>query len=568
MAEYWNLDRLTEEWLARGLDRRTLMRLVATGAGTTALLTLLGTRSGGTAAAPGAQGATPAATQGGQANVLWRAPVTLNPLFSTSGNEQQVERLMFGALVKMNDKLEPVPDLAESVEVSDDASVYTFRLHPNITFSDGQPLTARDVVFTIERAVDARSGSIWRGRLLGIAGAEAYGDQQAETISGLATPDDQTVQVTLAAPDAAFLVNLCNFSGLGILPAHVLEGVAPDQLQAHPFSLDPNVTAGAFRFVRYETDQFLEMERNPEYFGSPPPLDRIFMRILTPEVGQAQLETGEINLMTLPVAEAERVREIEGVTVVGVPSPSVDFLALNLERPYLQNKDLRKAMMHAIDRQGIAAQVFQGEAAVVNSTIIGPEWMGIPEGLNEYPYDPDQAQQLLDGSGFDKNQTLQIMHLPGTREKDAAIAIMQEQLRQIGLKVEILQVDAAELNRRYIQEFDFDIFYNGGGVFRADPNVSGTYFLTRNFTPNGGNASHYSNPQVDDLFAQGQATKDLAERKRIYTELALILNDEVPWIYLWSPNSLYALSNTLQGCAPPSYSDNKLWNAETWSLSG
>ncbi len=566
MANYWNLDRLTEEWLARGLDRRELLRMIAAGGGTTALLTLLGTRPA--AALPLAQEATPGAAPGGQVSVLWRAPVTLNPLFSTSGNEQQVERLMFGALVKMNDVLEPVPDLAESIEVSDDATVYTFKLHQGITFADGQPLTARDVVFTLERAIDARTGSIWRGRLLGIAGAEAYGDQQAETISGLAAPDDLTVQITMAAPDAAFLVVFCNFSGLGILPQHVLGEVAPDQLQANPFSLAPNVTAGAFKFVRYETDQFLELDRNPNYHGEQPPLDRVFLRILTPEVGQAQLETGEINLMTLPVSEAERVRELAGVTVVSVPSPSVDFLALNLERPYLQNKDLRKAMMHAIDRQGIAAQVFAGEAEVVNSTIIGPEWMGIPAGLNEYPYDPEEAQRLLDGSGFNKGQTLQIMHLPGTREKDAAVAIMQEQLRQIGLNVEILQVDAAELNRRYIQEFDFDIFYNGGGVFRADPSISGTYFLTRNFTPNGGNASHYSNPRVDELFAQGQATKDPAQRQQIYTELARILNDEVPWIFLWSPNSVYALSDSLQGFAAPSYADNKLWNAETWSVSG
>ena len=571
MAEYWNVDRLTEEWLARGLDRRTLIRLLATGGGMTALLTLLGTRATAATAAPLAQDASPAAAQGGQASVLWAKPVTLNPLFSTSGSEQQTERLMFGALVKMNDKLEPVPDLAESIAVSDDAEVFTFTLHQGITFSDGQPLTAKDVVFTFEMALHSGTGSFWSSRLSGIEGAQAFRDQQAQTISGVATPDDHTVQVTLANPDAAFLVTLCNFSGLGILPSHVLGDVAPDQLQADPFSLAPTVTAGAFKFVQYATDEYLEMERNPNYFGDPPPLDRLFMRILTPEVGQAQLETGEINLMTLPVAEVERVSEVEGVTVVGVGSPSVDFLALNFERPYLQNKDLRQAMIQAIDREGIVQQVLRGEGTLVNSTIIGPDWMGTPEGLNEYAYDPEQAQALLDGSGFDKNQTLQIMHLPaasgGSPEKDAAIAIIQEQWRQIGIQSEILQVDSVELNRRYVEENDFDIFYNAGGVFRADPNISSAYFTTEAFTPNGGNGSHYSNPQVDELFAQGKASKDLDERKRIYTELARILNDELPWIFLWSPNSLYAFTNDLQGFVPPSYSNNKLWNAETWSLS-
>ncbi|MGH2534823.1 MAG: ABC transporter substrate-binding protein [Thermomicrobiales bacterium] len=560
MAEYWNLDRLASEWEARGLDRRELIRLVAGGAGMSAMMALLGAHPRGVAAQD--------AEGGGQVNVLWRKPITFNPLFSTSGNEQQVERLLFGALVKMSDVLEPTPDLAAEVQVSDDATVYTFILHQTITFTDGQPLTAADVVFTIERAVDKRTGSYWRGRLLGIEGAEAYGEGQADSISGLATPDDYTVQITLAQPDSAFLVNLCNFSGLGILPQHVWGEVAPDQMQEHTLSQEPTVTAGAFTFVRHEVDQFLEIGRNPNYFGDPPPLERIFLPILTSDVALAQLETGEIDLMTLPISEAERARGIEGAVVASVPSPSMDFLAFNMERPYLQNKQMRQSMLHAIDREGIVAQVYQGEGQVVNAPIFGPDWMGIPEGLNAYEYDPERARQLLDDSGFDKSQVIQLGYQPGVvKERDAASAIIQEQLRQVGFNYEILQVDVAEQNRRYIDETDFDMFYIGGGVFRADPSVSATYFLTRNFTPAGGNASHYSNPEIDDLYARGQAVADSEERKAIYTEIAQILNDDLPWLFLWSPNSLYGVSARFQGFAPPSYSDNKFWNAETWSVS-
>jgi peptide/nickel transport system substrate-binding protein len=565
MAGYWNLERLTAEWEARGLDRRELLRLIGGGAGLTALLTMVGARPRGAGAAPAAQDG------GGQASVLWVKPVTLNPLFSTSGNEQQVERLMFGALVKMSGDLVPTEDLAESIDVSDDAKVYTFHLRQGINFTDGQPLTAADVAFTIERAVDARTTSIWRGRLIEIDGAQAYSDGQADSISGLATPDDYTVQLTLAAPNSAFLPNLCSFSGLGIMPRHVLEEVPPDQLQAHEFSLNPTVTAGAYKFVRYETDQYLEIEANPDYFGGAPALERIFCRILTPEVGLAELEAGSLDLMTLPVAEAERARGLSNVTVVAVPSPSMDFLAVNLNRPYLQNPGLRKAMMHAIDREGILASIWQGEGTVVNSPIFGPDWMGVPEGLDPYPYDPDLARQILADSGWDTSQTIEIMHRPvasggSSPERDAAVVIMQQQLQEVGIKTEILQVDGTAVNTRYIQENDFDLFYNAGGVFRADPNISGSYFLTRTFTPNGGNGSHYSNPTVDDLYAQGVATADQAERKRIYTEIAKILNEELPWIFLWSPNSLYAVSNRLQGFAAPSYVDNKFWNAETWTV--
>jgi len=165
MAETWDLARLTQEWTSRGLDRRDLMKLIAAGAGGAALTTLLGISPDRAVAASAKQASdTPV-------SIRWDKPVFLNPLFSTSGSEQQIERLMFGALVKMSDVLVPTPDLAESVEVSDDASVYTFKLHQNITFNDGTPLTAADVVFTLERAIDTRTGSYWKGRLLGIAGA-------------------------------------------------------------------------------------------------------------------------------------------------------------------------------------------------------------------------------------------------------------------------------------------------------------------------------------------------------------------------------------------------------------
>lgn len=555
MAEYWDLDRLTREWTARGLNRRELMRLIGAGAGMTAMMTLLGASPKGVAAQDAG---------GGQVSVLWRAPVTLNPLFSSAGYEQQVERAIFGALVKSSDGLIPTPDLAESVDVSEDSKVFTFKLREGLTFNDGTPLTSADVLFTLERAINPKTGSTWRGRLVGVLGAAEYDGESGE-IEGLKAIDDRTIEITLAAPDSAFLTTFCSFSGLGILPKHILGDVAPDALKENPFSLAPTVSAGPFSFVQYATDQYLEMQRNPTYPGEVG-LERVFLRILTAEVGLGQLETGELDLMTLPVAEMERAKGLPNVTVVSVPSPSMDFLAFNLEREYLQNPKMRQAMMYAIDREGIVASVLQGEGTVVNSPIFGPDWMGTPEGLEPYAYDPDKAKQLLQESGFDTSQKLQIMHLPGTPEKDAAIAIMQQQLNDVGFNIEILQVDGAELIRRYVDETDFDLFYNAGGVFRADPSISSTYFNAANFTPSGGNGSHYANPQVDELYAQAKAEPDQAKRKEIYTQVAQILNADVPWVFLWSPNSIYGFSNRLQGFAPPSYIDNKLWNVEAWTV--
>jgi ABC-type transport system substrate-binding protein len=282
-------DHVADGRIVHDLNRRELLRLLAACAGV-ASVAMRGSLESALA------------QTGGDVRMLIRKPTTLNPLFMTSGNEQQIARAMFGALVKMNDTLEPVPDLAETVEVTPDAKTFTFTLREGLAFSDGEPLTARDVVFTIERAVDKRTGSLWRGRLLAIEGAEAFGDQQAETISGIETPDDRTIVITLAEPNAAFLIVLGDYTGLGILSEHALAEVAPDQLSNHTF-LEPSVGGGPFELVTYETDQFIELRPNPSWAGTTPSLDRILLPIRTPAIALAEMERGELDIMRLPPEE-------------------------------------------------------------------------------------------------------------------------------------------------------------------------------------------------------------------------------------------------------------------------
>jgi peptide/nickel transport system substrate-binding protein len=499
--------------------------------------------------------------------VFWAKPVTFNPLFSTAGSEQGVEQLMLGALVKVNDKLDAVPDIADKIDVSTDAKVYTFHLKKTLTFTDGQPLTARDVVFTIERAVDKRAGSYWQGRLLPIDGATEYSDQKADTIRGLEVPDDYTLKMTLTAADSTWLQTLGDFAGMGILPAHILKDVAPDQLKQHPFSLNPNVTAGVFQFSKYETDQYLEMKRNDTYGGgAKAKLDQVFFKILTPDAALAQLEKGELDLMIVPVSEAARLKQNPNLEVVSVPSPSVSFMTLSLEKPYLQDKRMRQALMYAIDREGIVKAIYGGEAQVVNQTIIGPDWMGTPPGLNAYAYDPTRAKQLLKDANWDATRSIEALYVPGDKQQDAFVPIIQQQLQDVGFALTLRQVEVAEYTRRRTTVHDFEAAFVGGGIFRQDPNVSGKYFETANFVPGGGNYSHYSNKRVDDLFVAGRATTDVNERKKIYTEIATILNDEVPWIFLWSPNSIFGKSKRLAGFKPPSYATHNMWNADEWTV--
>lgn len=504
----------------------------------------------------------PATTCGGDVSMLIRAPVTYNPLFATSGNDEQVIRAIFGTLVKMDDTLTPVPDLAETVESNEDGSAYTFTLREGLTFNDGTPLTSRDAAFTFERALDGRTGSVWQGRLANIAGAAAFTAGEADTVAGIETPDDRTLVITLEEPNPTFLLTLGNFTGFGILPEHVLRDVPPDQLVDQTF-LESSVSAGPFELVRYETDQFVELRRNESYGGEPALLDRILMPIRTPAVAMAELERGEIDIIRLPMADLEAAQQIEGVSVVSVQGAGRDTISVNLTRPYFEDKRVRQAMMYAIDRQGIVDSVLQGQAEVVNSDIFGPDWMGTPEGLNPYEFDPDMARQLLAEANWDPAQKIVITITPPN--EDAWGPIVHQQLRDVGFDAELLQVDVNEYIRQ-LQEADFDLVLGGGGTFRADPNLSSRNNTTENLPPAGSNWTRYSNPEVDELYDAGRSTADLEERKRIYTQLAQILNDELPVLYLWSPNSLFAVNDRVHGFAGAAYVDNRLWNAEEWSV--
>ncbi len=509
-------------------------------------------------------------------SVKWTKPATLHPLFSTAGIEQGVERQMFGALVRINDKLEPIPDLAEKIDVSPDAKVYTFTLKKGLTFSDGKPLTSADVLFTIQRAVDKRTGSYWRGRLLALDGAADYGDQKADTIKGLEAPDDFTIKMTLTVPDSTWLITLGDFAGLSILPKHILESTPPDQMAKTPFAFAPTPSGGAFVFADWKADQYLQVKRNETYAGGPKAkLDTIYYKAISQQdVGLAQLDKGEVDLMAaVPVSEVDRLRKSANLTVTSTPSPSVTFLAFNFGRDNaLKDKRVRQAMMYAIDRAGIVKSVLNGEGTVVNSTIIGPDWMGIPEGLNQYAFDPNKAKQLLKDANFSSSAKFSLIYIPGTKVTDAWLPIAQQQFKDVGINVDLVQLDGAEYTKRVVTGAtptttgDFDIAEVDGGVFRADPNVSAKYFETSSFVPAGGNYGHYTNPQVDDLLKQGRATPDKTQRKQIYTNLAKILNEECPWVFLWSPNSLTAYNKRLVGFKPPSYANHYMWNAEEWSV--
>ena len=184
-----------------------------------------------------------------------------------------------------------------------------------------------------------------------------------------------------------------------------------------------------------------------------------------------------------------------------------------------------------------------------------------------YKFDPDKAKQLLKDANWDSSRSLQALYVPGTKERDAYMPIIQQQFKDVGITMEIIPSEAAEATRRR-NAGEFDLQQIGGGIFRQDPNVSGKYMETINYVPVGGNYGHYTNTRLDELFPLGRATTNQAERKKIYTEAAHDHERRAAVdLSLVAELDLRA-SKKLVGFKAPSYATHNMWNADEWTVGG
>jgi ABC-type transport system substrate-binding protein len=486
------------------------------------------------------------------------------PFRAAGGAETQVFDLIFSRLIRFDADYNLIPDLAERFEISPDASEFTFFLRRDVTWHDGQPFTARDVIFTYRLAMMEEVAASQYNKLSQVAGAEAFRAGESDEIPGLQMVDDYTVKIVLEQPNIAFLVGAAhNNSLVWILPEHVLSDADPAALDQHPFAQNPTVGTGPFRFVEYVPDQHVQTDANLDYFLGPPRLAQVFVRLAAPATQLAALESGELDVMqALSAADAERLATSDVVEVV--PTPGVGIFQTAIMNERITDKRVRQAFMYGVDRQALMDVVLKGQGRLVNQSIIGPEWAQYDD-LNPYDYDPDRARELLAEANWDESQTVDLIWEQGFQAIELCAPVFQQQMQEIGVQVTLTPLDEAAFEQRVLEEMDFDLAWFGGGAYGLDPDVSSTYYACANWTPEGGNTTHYCNEELDELFVAGRGTSDVDERSEIYHQAARILNEDVPTIFWWSENMIWGINKSVQGVKPGPNTDIH-WNIHEWSL--
>ena len=548
------------------------LRLPAIGIAIALLAAACGTSTSSPSAAPasGAASAAPssvASTSPAADSVLRVARLAdhynfWHPVQFQTGNQFQWFSSVFNTLVEAEaDSKTVIGDLAESFEVSPDASVYTFHLVSNATWHDGEPFTADDVLFTINWTTqnwDAFKGFLpaWNQ----ILGAEAALGT-TDTPEGLKQLDDSTIEITLAAPNATFLYSITDMANL-ILPEHILGDVTKADVETVDFTVGtPGVTIGTgpYKLTGFTADQSVELEAYPEYFKGAPQIGSIIFKLFAdPALAVAQLESGDLDLaFRVSPGEFDRLSAIDSLNVISAANPGIIRIVFKTEAAPWSDKRVRQAFYTAINRQAIVDDFYKGRAKV----LINPPGFAEYDDLNRYEYNVDTAKQLLADGGYN-GEPFRLLYNQTFPDATAIMPLIQSDLQAAGLVVELVPTDNETYLAKYNDRTQWDGFIAVGGSEGLSPNRSAQYFPTTGTTESG-----YINPRIFELWAEGRSTADPAEQDAIYHELAKILNEDVPQANLYSPDLVMVASKSLGGGFDIHLNERESFmDVETWTL--
>lgn len=484
-----------------------------------------------------------------------------HPIRATD-NTYPLMYLIYDPLVTLAEDEQTIEEgLAMSWEVSDDATTFTFTLHDDVTWHDGERFTADDVVFTAWWA-NANS-TAYTGQPMAwgqIAGAEETAASGAE-LSGARAIDEYTVEFTLTEPNAGFLPQMANAPNV-IVPEHLLKDETAATIEASTFVSHP-VGTGPFTFTKYVADQYVELAANKDYFRGAPKSDRIIWKILPGTQISAQLESGDLDLaFGLSQDSRSSLEGVDGLELVDSVSVGMVGLFLRTEAPALIDPRVRQALYFGIDRQGLIDQVLDGKG----NLLWNPPGLNFDE-LEQYDFDPDRAKELLDEAGWNPSTELTLVYWKDAPYAGQALPIVQQQLAEIGVKVtlEPLEVDnwddmVTNADRRDEWDMDFEF----GGTYGLGPDYSSKAYGTCEGPKS---QTGLQNCELADLFVKARGIVDADEQHKVHMEIAEIINAEADVIYLWQPVLLNGVSEKLSGVTIYPFDRHSFMKASEWSSS-
>ncbi len=495
----------------------------------------------------------------------------LNPLLASNTTDVFVARLMFEPLISADDRGNPIPMLAihvptlENGGVSHDGLTITYHLRRDAYWTDGVPVTARDVKWSWQAIMNPNNDVVSR---------HGY-----DEIRAIDTPDPYTVVVHLKEKFSPFVNTFFAESDqpYPIAPAHVLDRLA--NINQIPFNNEPTVSDGPFRFGEWSRGDHITLLRNDRFFMGRPRLQRIELEIVPDEnTSVNMLRTHAIDwIYQASIETYPQTSQIPGTHIAWMNVNGYEDIQLNDARPFLRDVRVRQAIAYALDKEQLIRTLTYGQQKEATEDI--PDWMwAFDPNVRSYPHDVALARALLEAAGWTpgpdgimrKNgQPLVLVEVTNnsnvTRRKESVI--VQEQLRQAGIQMQVkyfpgdvLFAPAGEGGILQLGRFDISL---AGWFSGIDPDDSSQY-MCKNVPPGGYNYSRYCSAAMEAAQNDALTHFDQATRKNAYARIQRLLHDDVPEIFVYWYRFQQPISNDFKGFDPNPVEES--WNAWQWSI--
>jgi dipeptide transport system substrate-binding protein len=465
-------------------------------------------------------------------------PEALNPQIVTTTTGMNAGRPMFNNLVefaKGSTRLQP--GLAETWTISEDGTVYTFRLRPDVKFHSNamftptRPMNADDVVFSLMRQ--------WKEdhpfHTVSGASFDYFRDLgMPDLLKAIEKVDDRTVRITLTKPEAPFLADLAmpfNVVLSAEYAARLLELGKPELLDSQP------IGTGPFAFQGYQKDVSVRYRAFDQYWGGRQPIDTLVFSITSnPAVRLTKLKAGECHVMAFPnPADLDAIRSDPDLVLLQQEGLNIGYMALNTAKPPLDDVRVRRAINMAIDKAAIIAAVYQGAGVAAKNPIPPTLWSYNAE-ITDYPLDPAGAQKLVLEAGFPGGFETELWYMPVSRPYNPngrrIAEMIQSDLARIGIRLRLVTREWSDY-RKELQAGTPAMALYGWTGDNGDPDNFLHVLLGCTAARIGGNnVARWCDKDYDDLVSRAKETSAQPERERLYRKAQEIFHAQVPWVPL------------------------------------
>lgn len=502
-----------------------------------------------------------------------------HPLLYSDAYTANLLACIFESLVRLNPELEWEPALAREWYFENEGKTLVFRLRENVYWHDGTPFTALDVQYTYSVLAHPDYMGVRQHYVRDLQGFEAYHQGKESTFSGVEVVDDYTVKFHFKQANVASLYRASSL----IIPQHVYGKYPVKDLAKAEESLTFNklIGTGPYQAEEYVSNEAYILVKNNLYWQGTPKIERLIWRVINQDVAPGLLANEELDIVTSPggvrAADYELVKSIPHIKLFETPSFGYQYLGFKLNyRPVedveknivnpnnyipnakLQSKELRKAIMYALDRQGMVDGLLKGRGSVQHSPFSSAWPQG--KGNIEYVYDPQQAKRILDEAGYidrdgdgyreqpnGEKLTLSLHYPTGDKVREKSALVIERNLQEVGIKVRLHAPRDPGTHFANVEQDkqNIDLFLGGWSLSIADPDprpIWDTHSLW--------NFSRWADPfqqRLLDKAAGDPQTLDQAYRWQLYDQWATYVQEELPIIFLYHTNDIYAYHQRIKG---------------------